>query len=191
MAGSGLRPDWTSDACATAAARSAYTALVTGKFADTVTVDLPSDRHTAFALTGELLSAEMATAAVTKDAEDDPDLTHQATVAARLRPGTPGGGLQVPGWPGGGHDDHARATAASGSLMVSELLDGHVALDVEAVHGDIRVNCDTCIYRTAIPDFSDRAGQPQRPHHPGRERSRAQPRRPRGSSRLKDAIEGH
>lgn len=36
---------------------------------------------------------------------------------------------------------------------------------VEAVRGDIRMNCDTCIYRTAMPGFGDRVGQPQRPHH--------------------------
>ena len=36
---------------------------------------------------------------------------------------------------------------------------------VEAVSGDIRMNCDTCIYRAAMPGFSDRVGQVQRPHH--------------------------
>jgi sirohydrochlorin cobaltochelatase len=35
----------------------------------------------------------------------------------------------------------------------------------EAVRGDIRMNCDTCIYRVAMPGFGDRLGQPQRPHH--------------------------
>jgi sirohydrochlorin cobaltochelatase len=35
----------------------------------------------------------------------------------------------------------------------------------EAVAGDIRMNCDTCVYRTAMPGFEDRVGQPQRPHH--------------------------
>lgn len=35
----------------------------------------------------------------------------------------------------------------------------------EAVAGDIRMNCDTCIYRSAMPGFEVRVGQPQRPHH--------------------------
>ena len=35
----------------------------------------------------------------------------------------------------------------------------------EAIGGDIRMNCDTCIYRVAMPGFGDRVGQPQRPHH--------------------------
>lgn len=35
----------------------------------------------------------------------------------------------------------------------------------EAIRGDIRMNCDTCIYRVAMPGFGNRVGQPQRPHH--------------------------
>jgi sirohydrochlorin cobaltochelatase len=37
----------------------------------------------------------------------------------------------------------------------------------EALHGDIRMNCDTCAYRVALPGFADKAGRPQVPHsHP-------------------------
>jgi sirohydrochlorin cobaltochelatase len=35
----------------------------------------------------------------------------------------------------------------------------------EAVHGDIRMNCDTCAYRIAMPGFTDKIGRPQTPHH--------------------------
>ena len=35
----------------------------------------------------------------------------------------------------------------------------------EALAGDIRMNCDTCMYRTALPGFDHRVGQPQTPHH--------------------------
>jgi sirohydrochlorin cobaltochelatase len=35
----------------------------------------------------------------------------------------------------------------------------------EAVRGDIRMNCDTCVYRHAMPGFEDRVGAPQHPHH--------------------------
>ena len=35
----------------------------------------------------------------------------------------------------------------------------------EAIRGDIRMNCDTCLYRVALPGFADRVGQEQRPHH--------------------------
>jgi sirohydrochlorin cobaltochelatase len=37
----------------------------------------------------------------------------------------------------------------------------------EALTGDIRMNCDMCVYRTALPGFEHRVGQPQQPHdHP-------------------------
>ena len=37
----------------------------------------------------------------------------------------------------------------------------------EALHGDIRMNCDTCLYRIALPGHEHRVGTPQAPHdHP-------------------------
>src|SRR6516165_2298447 len=37
----------------------------------------------------------------------------------------------------------------------------------EAIGGDIRMNCDTCAYRVALPGFADKVGRPQVPHfHP-------------------------
>jgi len=35
----------------------------------------------------------------------------------------------------------------------------------EALAGDLRMNCDTCVYRIAMPGFEDRVGQAQQPHH--------------------------
>ncbi len=37
----------------------------------------------------------------------------------------------------------------------------------EALHGDLRMNCDTCVYRISLPGFEAKVGAPQRPHdHP-------------------------
>jgi sirohydrochlorin cobaltochelatase len=37
----------------------------------------------------------------------------------------------------------------------------------EALTGDIRMNCDVCVYRIAMPGFEHRVGEPQHPHdHP-------------------------
>src|SRR6266699_2043789 len=37
----------------------------------------------------------------------------------------------------------------------------------EALAGDIRMNCDVCVYRIAMPGFAHRVGAPQHPHdHP-------------------------
>ncbi|GAA3724949.1 sirohydrochlorin chelatase [Salinactinospora qingdaonensis] len=35
----------------------------------------------------------------------------------------------------------------------------------EALAGDIRMNCDTCVYRIALPGFEDKVGMVQTPHH--------------------------
>ena len=44
----------------------------------------------------------------------------------------------------------------------------------EALGGDIRMNCDTCAYRVALPGFTDKVGRPQVPHfHPDDEHRHA------------------
>jgi cobalt-precorrin-5B (C1)-methyltransferase len=97
-----LRRGWTTGACATAATRAAYTALVTGHFPDPVTVVLPRGGHAAFALTEEELGPEFARAAVVKDAGDDPDVTHGALVVATVRRGPIGSGITFRGGAGVG-----------------------------------------------------------------------------------------
>lgn len=90
-----LRKGWTTGACATAAARAAFAALRTGVFPDPVTIRLPKDLTPAFALTRWSLSddGESASAAVTKDAGDDPDVTHGAVVSATVRRLPAGSGI--------------------------------------------------------------------------------------------------
>ncbi|WP_037901120.1 cobalt-precorrin-5B (C(1))-methyltransferase [Streptomyces sp. NRRL S-350] len=53
---SGLRHGWTTGACATAATKAAYTALLTGEFPDPVVITLPKGQQPAFALAAEYLS---------------------------------------------------------------------------------------------------------------------------------------
>ncbi|MFF6998695.1 sirohydrochlorin chelatase [Streptomyces sp. NPDC008313] len=48
-----------------------------------------------------------------------------------------------------------------------ELLDLVMERYAEAVKGDLRMNCDSCVYRVALPGFEGRVGLPQQPHfHP-------------------------
>lgn len=48
-----------------------------------------------------------------------------------------------------------------------ELLDLVMERYREAVKGDLRMNCDSCVYRVALPGFEDKVGLPQQPHfHP-------------------------
>lgn len=88
-----LRRGWTTGACATAATRAAYEALVTGHFPDPVEIDLPTGARVAFALAGSERSSDSAMAAIVKDAGDDPDVTHGALIKATVRAGTAGSGV--------------------------------------------------------------------------------------------------
>jgi cobalt-precorrin-5B (C1)-methyltransferase len=88
-----LRRGWTTGACATAATAAAYTALLTGAFPDPVTIRLPKGQTPSFPLAKRKLGKDEALAAVIKDAGDDPDVTHQALVQARVRPGEPESGV--------------------------------------------------------------------------------------------------
>ena len=88
-----LRHGWTTGACAAAAARAAYEALLTGRFPDPVSIALPGGRRPAFALAREARGDGWATAGVVKDAGDDPDVTHGALVFATVRAGPPGSGV--------------------------------------------------------------------------------------------------
>ena len=96
-----LKRGWTTGACATAAAKSAYTALLTGVFEDPVTIALPRGDRVAFVLARQKLGPDSATAAVVKDAGDDPDVTHGALVEATVRK-SKGGGVRFRAGPGVG-----------------------------------------------------------------------------------------
>lgn len=98
----GLRPGWTTGACATAAVTAAYTALLTGDFPDPVTITLPRGQTPSFALAAEELADGYAMAGVVKDAGDDPDVTHGALVRATVRRLPPGAGVVFRAGPGVG-----------------------------------------------------------------------------------------
>src|SRR5262245_46443244 len=89
-----LRRGWTTGTCATAAAKAAYTALLTGEFPDPVEVRLPrGGGRPAFALATTVRGEGSATAGVVKDAGDDPDVTHGALVLTTVRRGAQGSGV--------------------------------------------------------------------------------------------------
>ncbi|MFG1866573.1 cobalt-precorrin-5B (C(1))-methyltransferase [Micromonospora arborensis] len=82
-----LRTGWTTGACATAAAKAAVTALVTGTAQQEVEIGLPAGRRVRFPVercevTGT--PPARAEAVVVKDAGDDPDVTHGAELTATV-----------------------------------------------------------------------------------------------------------
>lgn len=85
-----LRFGWTTGACATAGAKAAATLLLTGAFPDPVGIVLPKGETPSFTLDSTDSGEGWAEAAIIKDAGDDPDVTHLATIITRIAHG-PGG----------------------------------------------------------------------------------------------------
>ncbi|MFJ3771553.1 sirohydrochlorin chelatase [Streptomyces sp. NPDC090075] len=72
---------------------------------------------------------------------------------------------QTEGWA----DAHPEVEVRSADVIgpEPELLDLVMERYREAVAGDLRMNCDSCVYRIALPGFEDKVGLPQQPHfHP-------------------------
>lgn len=88
-----LRFGWTTGTCATAATYAAYTAMVSGEFPQSVTIDTPSGKSAHLDIVTTEISPEGWTAGVIKDAGDDPDVTHGAEIRVTVSKGGDGGGV--------------------------------------------------------------------------------------------------
>ena len=88
-----LRRGWTTGACATAATKAALTALITGEFPDPVEITLPKGENPSFPLCYEASNDGGALAGIVKDAGDDPDVTHGATIISHVVPLAEGSGI--------------------------------------------------------------------------------------------------
>ncbi|MBV8086590.1 MAG: cobalt-precorrin-5B (C(1))-methyltransferase [Chloroflexi bacterium] len=80
-----MRTGYTTGACAAAAAKAAAVALTTRQPVNEVTIRLPIGRAVTFAVHRCELWDNQALCSVIKDAGDDPDVTHGAEIAARVR----------------------------------------------------------------------------------------------------------
>ena len=88
-----LRRGWTTGACATAATRAALAALWGNAFENPVAITFPKGEVPVFQLARFATGPNWAEAGITKDAGDDPDVTHGALVMARVQQGLPGSGI--------------------------------------------------------------------------------------------------
>jgi cobalt-precorrin-5B (C1)-methyltransferase len=79
-----LRRGWTTGACATAAVKAALAALWGDGFPRTVGIVLPKGEAPVFPLAHQVRGAGWAEVGITKDAGDDPDVTHGALIVARV-----------------------------------------------------------------------------------------------------------
>jgi cobalt-precorrin-5B (C1)-methyltransferase len=149
-----LRRGWTTGACATAATKAALTALLTGDFPDPVSITLPKGETPSFALILELMSGETARAGIVKDAGDDPDVTHGATIISEVVRGLPGSGVTFRAGEGVGTVTKAGLPIEPGEPAINPVPRHMMTTEVEALcreHGiapDIQVTI-------SIPDGAE------------------------------------
>ncbi len=100
-----LRRGWTTGACATAATKAALMRLWGGAFPAEVGITLPRGETPVFPLAETAAGDGWAEAGITKDAGDDPDVTHGALIKARVAASS--GGVVFRAGRRGRHRDHA------------------------------------------------------------------------------------
>ena len=154
-----LRRGWTTGTCATAAARAAFVALVTGgEFPDPVAVRLPGGERPAFALALTEAGDGFARAGVVKDAGDDPDITHGALVVATVRRGAPGSGVRFLGGPGVGRVTRPGLPIPPGEPAINPMPREMMRWAIDEAAAELGVPADAVI-EISIPGGADLATQ--------------------------------
>jgi cobalt-precorrin-5B (C1)-methyltransferase len=145
-----LRSGWTTGACATAAAKAAVGALLEGSFPPRVTITLPRGQTPSFEIADTASGSGWAEAAVIKDAGDDPDVTHLATIRTRVAPAPAGAGIRFYAGEGVGTVTKPGLPIAPGEPAINpvprQMLKG-VVIEAAAAHGiaadfDITISVD-------------------------------------------------
>jgi cobalt-precorrin-5B (C1)-methyltransferase len=145
-----LRRGWTTGTCATAAARAAFEALVTGHFPDPVSVTLPRGGQPHFALATQERADGFARAGIIKDAGDDPDVTHGALVIATVRLAPAGSGVSFKAGKGVGTVTRAGLPIAPGEPAINPVPRAMMRQAIEEAAAALRVGADVEI-EVSIP----------------------------------------
>jgi cobalt-precorrin-5B (C1)-methyltransferase len=114
-----LRRGWTTGACAAAASRAAFAAMLGDRFPDPVVIRLPHGRTATFALALAELRDDSARAGIVKDAGDDPDITNGALIIAETAWAAPGSGVVFAGGEGVGTVTRAGLSLAIGEPAIN------------------------------------------------------------------------
>jgi cobalt-precorrin-5B (C1)-methyltransferase len=134
-----LRRGWTTGACATAATKAAYAALLGAEFPDPVSIVLPKGETPAFVLALEERGAGWARAGIVKDAGDDPDVTHGALIVSTVRRGAAGSKVTFRAGPGVGTVTRAGLPIAPGEPAINPVprrMISEVIAELAAAHGE-------------------------------------------------------
>ena len=148
--GAPLRNGWTTGACATAATKAAYSAILTGSFPDPVSITLPKGETPAFALAREGFEGASAVAGIVKDAGDDPDVTHGATVIATVTRLPPGSGIHFVAGDGVGTVTKAGLPIPVGEAAINPVPRAMMTAEIEALAAQHGVAPDVEI-RISVP----------------------------------------
>ena len=146
-----LRRGWTTGACATAATKAAFLALLTGDFPEPVEIVLPRGERPAFALAITATGDGFARAGIVKDAGDDPDVTHGALIISTVRFAAPGAGVVFVAGPGVGTVTKPGLPLPVGEPAINPVprrLMREVVAELAAAHG---VEADVVV-EISIPD---------------------------------------
>jgi cobalt-precorrin-5B (C1)-methyltransferase len=145
-AATALRRGWTTGACAAAAARAAFTAMLTGRFPDPVSIRLPRGGTVSFPLAIAERGEASARVGIIKDAGDDPDITNGALIIADTEWAPAGSDIRFVAGAGVGIVTRAGLSLAVGEpainpaprAMIREML-AEVAAEHSAPPPDVKV----------------------------------------------------
>ncbi len=151
--GAPLRTGWTTGACATAATKAAFTAILTGDFPDPVSITLPRGQTVAFALATEGYAGGSAYAGIVKDAGDDPDVTHGATVISTVTRLPPGSGIRFVAGDGVGTVTKPGLPIAVGEAAINPVPRAMMTAEIVALASQHQVAPDVEI-RISVPGGS-------------------------------------
>jgi cobalt-precorrin-5B (C1)-methyltransferase len=157
-----LRRGWTTGACATAATKAAFEALLTGTFPDPVEITLPKGERPSFALSRAERSGDTATAGIIKDAGDDPDVTHLALVLSTVRRLPAGSGVVFRAGPGVGTVTRAGLPIPPGEPAINPVPRKMMTEVVAAVAAQFGATADAEI-TISIPNGAEIAKQTWNP----------------------------
>lgn len=158
------RQSWPIDVCATAATKSALTALITGEFIDPVGIILPEGDVPFFPLVLESLGEGYAMAAIAKEAGEEPDAADGATIIATVFPAPPATGIIFQAGDGVGTISATDLTLPQGEAAITPETRKMMSDICEEICARYELPADLVIL-ISVPDGEEIAAKSPERHH--------------------------